>query len=236
MRLVDCTLFTPEENLAFDEALIDEAEAAGRPLETLRFWESSSLFVVVGSCGRLSEEVFAETCLRDGVPVLRRHSGGGAILQAPGCLNFSLVLSLESRPGLRGIHASYRFILERTARALGISGLEKRGTSDLALHGRKVSGNAQRRKRRSLLHHGTLLYDFVPGIMEAYLPPPPREPDYRCGRPHEAFLANLPLPLDVIKTRVAAAWGAHPRNGLPLPSVTELVKRKYANSEWIRRL
>ncbi len=48
MELLELTLATPEENLALDEALLDEAEAAGRPSEVLRLWESILPAVVVG--------------------------------------------------------------------------------------------------------------------------------------------------------------------------------------------
>src|SRR5688572_23295776 len=102
LRLLDLTLPTPEENLALDEALLlaleqDLAGGAGPPppLETLRFWESPVPFVVLGVSGRLREEVDREACARAGVPVLRRASGGGTVIQGPGCLNFSLALSLE---------------------------------------------------------------------------------------------------------------------------------------------
>ena len=46
-----------------------------------------------------------------------------------------------------------------------VPGIERAGISDLAIGGRKFSGSAQQRKRRFLLHHGTLLYGFdIPSI------------------------------------------------------------------------
>ena len=44
---MDLTLPSPAENLALDEALLEEAEATGRPTETLRFWEPARPMVVV---------------------------------------------------------------------------------------------------------------------------------------------------------------------------------------------
>ena len=86
-RVVDRTFDSPEENLAFDDMLLAEAE------ETIRFWESSTPFLVLGRSGRADQEVNLAACEADGIPVLRRSSGGGTILQAPGCLNFALILS-----------------------------------------------------------------------------------------------------------------------------------------------
>src|SRR2546430_956305 len=65
------------------------------------------------------------------------------------------------------------------------------GSSDLACLQRKVSGNAQQRKRSHLLQHGTLLYDFDAERVGNYLTMPPRQPDYREHRSHSKFLTNI---------------------------------------------
>ena len=67
------------------------------------------------------------------------------------------------------------------------------GISDLAVEGKKFSGNAQQRKRDHLLHHGTLLYSFDLDLLPRYLKAPPRQPEYRAQRAHEDFLGNVPL-------------------------------------------
>jgi lipoate-protein ligase A len=180
-----------------------QAVEGGAEDETLRLWESPSLVVVVGRSGVISNEVEQEACAADGVAVLQRDSGGGAVLLGPGCISYSLLLSLERHPELRNVRLSYRLILGCLARALAVPGLEIRGVSDLAIGGRKVSGNAQRRGRQALLHHGTLLYEFESRWVERYLKQPPRQPDYRCGRCHSDFLGNLPLSRDQIRMRLA---------------------------------
>src|SRR5262245_61180745 len=86
MNLLDLTLPTPAENLACDEALLDAAEA-GESDEVLRFWEPKQLFVVVGYANKVVTEVNVSACESCGVPILRRCSGGGTVLQGLGCLN-----------------------------------------------------------------------------------------------------------------------------------------------------
>ena len=76
------------------------------------------------------------------------------------------------------------------------------------LRGRKVSGNAQRRGRRALIHHGTLLYDFDPGLAARYLKEPARQPAYRAARRHAEFIGNLPLSAETIRARLETAWRA----------------------------
>jgi lipoate-protein ligase A len=174
-------------------------------------------------------------CAADGVPVLRRASGGGTVLLGPGCLLYTLVLDQEREPALTQIQPSYRHILGRVAAALGGEATPE-GISDLALGGRKFSGNAQQRKRRHLLHHGTLLYAFDLGRVGRYLRPPPRPPEYRAGRTHAEFLLNLPLSAPELKRRLRAAWeaGAEPASW-PEAEVRRLVTEKYASPEWTRR-
>jgi lipoate-protein ligase A len=185
------------ENLTLDELLLDQQK------EGLRFWECSQPVVVVGRGGRIEEQVRVEACEADGVEVLRRSSGGGAVVLGPGCLNYSLVFSLDGRPRWRNVRQSFCEILSRMSDALGA---EICDPSDLAWQGKKVSGNSQRRTARVLLHHGTLLYDFDPELASRYLLEPKRQPEYRRRRIHAQFLGNLPLSAQDIQNRVAESY------------------------------
>jgi lipoate-protein ligase A len=237
MRLLELTLPSPAENLALDEALLLDAEdgAAG---EVLRVWEFPRPVVVLGAGCRLRENVNEETCHADAVPILRRASGGGTVLWGHGCLLFSLVLRCDRSPELTQIMSSYRHILGRIAAALAADGVqaEQAGTSDLAIAGRKFSGNAQQRKRSHFLHHGTLLYGFDLAQVGRYLLPPPRQPEYRDGRAHTDFLCNLPIGRDDLKRRLRDLWRADRTVDSWLEDrVVQLVRDKYSTEAWIRR-
>jgi lipoate-protein ligase A len=214
MRLLDLTLGRVDADLAHDEALFRTLEQAGRdgiptaPFETLRFWESADLAVVVGRGGRFEDEVDAVACDAAGVPILRRATGGGTVLLGPGCLCFSLVLSYDRRPALRDVAAGHQLIGGRMIQALGLPGLAVRGGSDLAWGDRKVSGSAQLRGRYGVLHQGTLLHAFVPELISRFLPEPRRRPSYRGRRGHADFVGNLPLSRPEMKSRLAHAWMA----------------------------
>jgi len=210
MRYLDLTLPTPAENLALDEALLDQAEALPDPIETLRFWEPAAAAVVVGRSSSVAHEVCLEACRCDGVPILRRASGGAAVVIGPGCLMYALVLSLRRRPALHAVNAAHRFVLGTLAAALGTlsPGVRCRGISDLTLGEKKFSGNSLRVKRENLVYHGTLLYDFPLESLDRYLAMPPREPDYRKGRPHREFVVNLPVAPAAIREAIRTAWAA----------------------------
>ncbi len=199
----------PHDNIALDAALFHALEATGAG-ETLRFWESQRTAVIVGSLGGIPRQVHEDACLRDGVPIIRRLSGGGAVVVTRGCLNYSLVLSLEARPELNHVPQSYGLILRRIVDALQVPGLSIQGLSDLAIEQRKVSGSAQRRGRRALLHHGTFLYAFDIDSLDRYLKEPERQPAYRARRRHAAFVANAPLEPQAIAAALIRAWDGEP--------------------------
>ena len=236
MELLDLTLPTPAENLALDEALLLEAEH-GHGGEMLRLWQPTRLAVIVGVAGRLSAEVRTARCNADGVPIRRRCSGGSAVLLGPGCLVYSLILARHT-PELSDVTRSYRYILRRLCTALQpIDGhIRVAGNSDLAIGDRKVSGNSQRRLRRFLLHHGTLLVDFDISCMESYLFMPKVQPDYRRGRRHVDFVTNLRADVATVKQRLARAWKVEDTaSRWPEDLVQELVVTKYEQESWTHR-
>jgi lipoate-protein ligase A len=235
MQYLDLTLPTAVENLALDEALLDEAEASETPAETLRLWEPPQPMVVVGRSSQFHVEVRLDACRESGIPVLRRPSGGAAIVAGPGCLMYALVLSYRSRPQLRVLSEAHRWVLGRLADALGafVPGIKCQGTSDLAIAGRKFSGNSVRCRRNHLLYHGTLLYNFPLELVERCLAMPPRMPDYRKGRPHESFVMNLPLRAETIRTALVEAFGANETcETWPERRTAPLVAEKYSLPEW----
>jgi len=235
MQYLDLTLSTAAENLALDEALLEEAEAAAAPSETLRIWEPREPMVVVGRSSRVDDEVRLDTCRELNIPVLRRPSGGAAILAGPGCLMYALVLDYRLRPRLRGVDKAHRRVLGALASALEIRvpGVQCRGTSDLAVGELKFSGNSARCRRNHLLYHGTLLYDFPLRLIERCLKMPPRTPDYRAGRTHDGFVTNLPIRAEAIRQILAEAFDARePCNAWPERRVAQLAAERYSRPEW----
>lgn len=235
MRLLDLTLPTPEENLALDEALLDEAEACKEPSGILRFWESDRPIVVLGRSSKAAEEAHLEACRADGVPALRRCSGGAAILAGPGCLMYGVVLSYDRHPELRSLDLAHRFVLSRLREALLplAPGVQLRGTSDLAIDEFKVSGNSLRCKRNHLLYHGTLLYDFDLPLMGTYLGTAPRQPAYRKERMHRQFVTNLPLTAVQLKEVISRVFGATTAaEAWPRERTEQLVQERYSSDAW----
>lgn len=235
MKYCDFTFESVEENLACEEVLLDCCEEGSRgPL--LRFWEPSAYAVVVGYANHVQTEVNLTFCATAGIPVLRRFSGGGTVLQGPGCLNYALFLPVDASGPLAGIHSTNGYILDKHVVALSALlrvPVERRGDTDLAIGGLKCSGNAQRRRRRFLVFHGCFLLDLDLEMVEKTLRMPSRQPGYRAHRSHRDFLLNLRLESAVLKETLRAAWQAvTPCGDLPYDRIRKLAREKYTLDEW----
>jgi lipoate-protein ligase A len=232
---VDFSPFSTAGQLALDEALLNLRE--NEPGDGfLRFWEPSQPCVVLGRTNNTEREVRLDRCRALGIPVFRRSSGGGTVVQGPGCLNFSLVLNTSADRRLANAVTTNDYVLGLNAGVIStLTGENVRvsGSSDLTISGRKISGNAQRRRLRSLLFHGCILLDFDFALVEDLLPFPSRQPGYREGRTHTEFLRNLRISADELKGALRNSWGADlPATGLPLDEMERLAREKYLNPSW----
>ncbi len=237
MHHLSLTLDSPAENLALDEALLDAHEAGEIVGGVLRLWESPSYAVVLGRSSSANLEANLGACRQNHIPVLRRCSGGGTIVAGPGCLMYAVVLDFDAYPQLRAIDLAHNFVLGRLTKALAplLSNVAKAGTSDLIIEqktehaAQKFSGNALRIKRNHLLYHGTLLYNFDLNRIHRLLGSPTRQPEYRNGRRHNEFIANLPTSREDLEPALVATWNAtKPLTSWPRTRVTEIVQAKYA--------
>lgn len=235
MQLLELTLDTVAENLALDEALLEEAEDGTGPAQILRLWESPQPAVVVGRASRVEREVQTDECLKRGIPVYRRASGGAAVVIGPGCLMYSVVLSYANFPQLRMIQHAHEHVLGTILDAITpfAPGARFQGTSDLTIDGRKFSGNSLRCKRDHLLYHGTLLYEFPLESISASLRMPPRRPDYRNDRSHDDFVVNLPITANDLRRALANEFDARsPHIQWPKERTAQLASQRYSQDCW----
>lgn len=221
VHLQDVTHSDPEARIRQDEKWLDSLES-GSDGEVLCFWEATQPFVVVGYGQSIEREVYVDRCEVCRFPIIRRCSGGGAVVQGPGCLNYSLVLRIAEGGPLAGVTSTNAWIMERQRRAMSrlllgtvaVSGFTdlvwSAGTEDMRgpEPGRKFSGNAQRRKRQAILFHGTILHHFDLSLMDELLRMPSAQPEYRENRPHAEFVANTGLDPSAIRAAITAEWQA----------------------------
>jgi lipoate-protein ligase A len=146
--------------MAVDEA-VAEAVRSSRSHPTIRFygWEPSA--ISIGCFQSLSDEVDVGECARQGVDVVRRRTGGGAVFHdRDGEITYSVV----APEGIMGgdIPASYQEVCGWVVDALTDLGLRPKYVpiNDIVVDGRKISGCAQTRREGVFLQHGTVLYSL----------------------------------------------------------------------------
>jgi lipoate---protein ligase len=157
----------------------------------VRLYEPEETAAVLGASGKPARDLKLAALAADAVPVRRRRGGGGAVILTSGQVVLAIVTEVDSDFGNREYaRAVNGWIIEALA-SLGVHGLEQRGITDLALHGRKVLGTSIYRSRRVLFYQASLLVSNDVSVFSRYLEHPYAEPDYRQGRDHGTFCTTL---------------------------------------------
>jgi lipoate---protein ligase len=112
--------------------------------------------IVIGKHQSAHRESDTKFAAMNGIPVIRRISGGGTVYHDNGNLNFAFIAQSES-----GRQVDFRKYTRPVIDYLGTLGIEARfeGKNDLKVDGFKISGNAEHVFRNRVLHHGTLLFN-----------------------------------------------------------------------------
>ncbi len=172
------------DNMAVDEAML-KAHAAGQVPPTIRFYGWQPAAVSLGYFQKAAAEVDIAECRRQGIDVVRRLTGGRAVLHDAE-LTYSLVVS-ETHPLVPPtITASYRFFSQGLLAGLKTMGIDAQMSLPKAAYGqtkrrhtsaacfdapshyevtfgrRKLIGSAQVRKDGVILQHGSVLLNFNP--------------------------------------------------------------------------
>lgn len=237
MKYITFDAQSPEENLAADEVFLDAFERESEVEGALRYWTTDALTIVLGYSNRVANEVDTSAAISLGARIRRRVSGGGSVTMGVGCLNYSLLLRMDRFAELATVSGTNRFVMERNARALselGAGDVRVQGYTDLTLGALKFSGNSQRRKLRYALFHGTLLLDFDLALIGKTLKFPPRIPEYRGDRSHDAFVTNFPVDATRVMEALRLEWSAVEELGIPdgLERVESLAREKYGSDAW----
>lgn len=152
-------------NLELEERLLEE----GKGESFVLFWQSDNT-IVLGRHQRAESEVNLEQAKASGTTVVRRITGGGAVYQDLGNLNFSIITDSDGTD-------SYLKFLSPVAQCFIDMGVPVtfNDRNDLLIEGRKFSGSAQLVRNGRVLHHGTLLIHSDLDRMDRVLAPHPEK-------------------------------------------------------------
>ena len=158
-RLLQTGYNTAAYNMGVDRAVL-VANSEGKVPPTVRFFAWKPPAISIGYFQSLTEEVDLDACKTHGVEYVRRITGGGAVFHESE-LTYSIVIP-ESHPQIpKNIMESYGRICGAVMKGLFNLGIESKYApiNDIIAYGKKISGNAQTRKARTVLQHGTVLTD-----------------------------------------------------------------------------
>lgn len=256
-RLIDAGPLDGPANMALDEALLCCFDA-GRSLPVLRLYGWNPPALSVGRYQDAAAALDLELCAADGVPVVRRMTGGGIIFHAQE-LTYSMVCAPEHigevvgvKDGFRklcgfllgtyqrlGLEAAFAGDLNHAGERLGertafcFAGKEE---FDVLVNGLKIGGNAQRRLRGAILQHGSIpLESRVQDALRYLRDPAP-------GAAGAVSLAELGLRPELAALKGMLVDSFQERLGVRLPaaaltadelaSAARLEKTKYRSDEW----
>jgi len=146
-------------NMAIDWAVL-KANSEGKIPPTVRFYTWKPSAISIGYFQSLNEEIDIDICKKYGVDYVRRITGGGAVYHENE-LTYSIVIP-ESHPQIpKNIMESYGRICGAIIKGLKHLSIESSYVpiNDIIVDGKKISGNAQTRKSKTVLQHGTVLTD-----------------------------------------------------------------------------
>lgn len=168
-------------NLAQDEWFLDHL----KPEDFMLYFYVNANAVIIGKNQNPWRECNLDAMERDGVQLVRRITGGGAVFHDQGNLNFSFITGQDRYD----LEAQQEIILQ-AVRSFGIP-CERSGRNDLLAGGKKFSGCAFASRGQLRQHHGTLLLSADLGRLQRYLNPDPRKLQAKGVASVRARVTNL---------------------------------------------
>ena len=182
MKFLILTSHDPYLNLAIEEYLFLNSHD-----EIFMLWQNGPT-VVVGRNQNAYAEINRSYTDRENIKIARRITGGGAVYHDLGNVNYTFI----SSDGKEGIDFSYftRPIIDALS-SLGVS-VSLSGRNDIVTSDeRKISGNAQHRVGKRVLHHGTLLFDTDLDVLTSALNVDPEKIKSKAMKSTRSRVVNI---------------------------------------------
>lgn len=169
-------------NLALEEYLFETVKD-----DCFIIWTNRDA-VVIGRNQNIFEEVDVDGAVADGIDLVRRNSGGGAVFHDRGNINFTIIKSFDMNA--QDQYDEFLTPMIKMLNSLGIPAA-RRNKSDIAVGDRKISGNAQMIKAGRIIHHGTLLFNADLKRLKRYLKEESTSYSSRSTKSVRSSVANI---------------------------------------------
>ena len=155
-------------------------------------WQPDKTYIVLGRSNRIAREsVYLEKAAADGIEVIKRPSGGQAVVLTKNMLVLSVKLPVNNILKTHQYFGIINNTIIESLKKAGIRNIGNRGISDIAIGQKKILGSSVYRKDKTVFYHAVLNISEPVTTISRYLKHPQREPDYRQGRNHLAFVTSL---------------------------------------------
>ena len=157
LNYLDLTTTDPAWNLAVEEYVFDHLP---KNRMYVMLWQNDHA-IIIGKHQNTLAEINESYVKEQGIRVVRRLSGGGAVYHDMGNLNFTVIDDAE------GEGLDFGRFCDIVIRALSKVGIhaERNGRNDMTIDGKKFSGNAQYVRQGRVMHHGTILFDSNASVL-----------------------------------------------------------------------
>ncbi len=225
----------PALNLAIEERFLRDYED-----EVFMLWQNDNT-IVVGKNQNTLAEINLDYVKENGIRVVRRITGGGAVYHDMGNLNFTYITKCNEE-----WESDFSRFATPVISALSKLGIEAEvsGRNDILASGRKFSGNAQTVVNGRLLHHGTILFNADVSVLSKALTPDPEKVQSKGIKSVSSRVVNLSELLpeavdakklsDLLAAEVKELYGAseYELSEEELSKAERLADEKYRTWDW----
>jgi len=237
MKYIDWKETDPQMNLAFEEYVFNQMD---KDESYFLLWQNDNA-VIVGKHQNTIEEINQEYIRENDIKVVRRLSGGGAVYHDLGNLNFTFIVNDHGQEQFD--FQTFTRPLVDALKTLGVNA-EFNSRNDIAIDGKKFSGNSQYAKRGRILHHGTILFNSNLATIQSALKVKPDKIESKGIKSVKSRVTNIAdyliegYTLDDFKTALLKAMFENDNLetitllGEEIRAIEQLKAEKYATWDW----
>jgi lipoyl(octanoyl) transferase len=188
-RVIQDSLGDGTLNMITDRAILMACNE-GKVPATLRLYGWQRPTLSIGYSQEISQYIDMESCERNNIPVVRRFTGGRALLHQYE-MTYSVIAPIPHPAFPGSLRGSFGRISQAILESLRIGGIEdaavagkdnRRDVSgrspacfsmanhcEIVVRGKKLVGSAQRRLRSAFLQHGSVILDMAPELTHTLL-------------------------------------------------------------------
>lgn len=236
MFILDSPSNDPYFNIAAEEFLLKNRDG------DFTFIYINDPSIIIGKHQNAYAEISLPYILEEGIPVVRRISGGGTVWHDAGNVNFSFLLN-----GKEGQLVNFREYVTPILTYLQNLNIpaELGNRNEILVQGNKISGNAEHVYRNRVLHHGTLLFSSDLGALKASLATEPGKYKDRAVQSVRSQVVNIQDFLEPevnvsafrkgLITHLSGFFEGSVKYGLSetdMEGIRELISHKYRTWQW----